>query len=286
MLDARLAIKHKDFAAARKMLGGRLEPYLKDESQAKALSYALKIIINIVYGLTSASFDNPFRDVRNKDNIVAKRGALFMIDLKEFVESKGFKVVHVKTDSIKVPDLTDEMFNEIQEFGKKYGYTFENETTYERFCLVNDAVYVGYDEDGWETVGAQFQVPYVKKRLLTKEDITFDDLCVTKTVQTAMYLDFNEGLPEDEHNYKFVGKVGRFTPVESGWNGGVLLRSKDDKYHAVTGTKGYRWMEAEVAQSIEDIELDHTYFDAMVEEAIKTLDKFGDAKAFLTLERS
>ena len=41
---------------------------------------ALKI--NSVYGLTSASFNNAFRDPRNKDNIVAKRGALFMINLK------------------------------------------------------------------------------------------------------------------------------------------------------------------------------------------------------------
>jgi hypothetical protein len=35
-----------------------------------------------VYGLTSAHFPNMFKDNRNVDNIVAKRGALFMIDLK------------------------------------------------------------------------------------------------------------------------------------------------------------------------------------------------------------
>ena len=82
ILDARIAIKHKDFDKAKKMLGGSLAKYLSDESAAADLAQALKIVINSVYGLTSAKFDNAFRDIRNKDNIVAKRGALFMINLK------------------------------------------------------------------------------------------------------------------------------------------------------------------------------------------------------------
>ena len=75
---ARMAIKRRDFSSARKMLEGRLAPYLENEDGADKLAYALKIVINIVYGLTSAKFPNPFRDNRNKDNIVAKRGALYM----------------------------------------------------------------------------------------------------------------------------------------------------------------------------------------------------------------
>lgn len=92
LLKARVAIKHSDYASARKMLGGVLTPYLKDEKDAKDLSYALKIALNIVYGLTAAKFDNPFRDSRNKDNIVAKRGALFMVDLKKMVQEEGYTV--------------------------------------------------------------------------------------------------------------------------------------------------------------------------------------------------
>ena len=60
-----------------------------------------KIVINSVYGLTAANFENPFRRPRNKDNIVAKRGALFMTLLKSEVEKRGFCVAHIKTDSIK-----------------------------------------------------------------------------------------------------------------------------------------------------------------------------------------
>lgn len=56
---------------------------------------ALKTAINSVYGLTSM-------DSRNKDNVVAKYGALFMFNLDEEVTKRGCKVVHVSTDSIKV----------------------------------------------------------------------------------------------------------------------------------------------------------------------------------------
>ena len=84
LIKARIAIKRKDFDAAASMLDGRLVQFLSDPHTgydiegADQLAYALKIVINIVYGLTSAKFDNPFRDLRNRDNIVAKRGALFM----------------------------------------------------------------------------------------------------------------------------------------------------------------------------------------------------------------
>src|SRR5207237_9495841 len=92
LIKARIAIKRKDFDAASKMLDGRLTQFLQlphegwDIQGADQLAYALKIVINIVYGLTSAKFENPFRDIRNIDNIVAKRGASFMIELKHALQ--------------------------------------------------------------------------------------------------------------------------------------------------------------------------------------------------------
>jgi hypothetical protein len=286
--EARLAIKHRDFDIARKMLGGRLAPHLTDEAQADALSYALKIVINIVYGLTSAKFDNPFRDVRNKDNIVAKRGALFMIDLKHEVQSRGFTVAHIKTDSIKIPDATPEIIDFVVQFGKKYGYDFELEGTYDKFCLVNDAVYIAQKGEKWEAVGAQFQHPYVYKTLFTNEDIEWDDLCETKQVsQGAMYLDFTSEKPmhmvDQPVKMQFVGRTGRFVPVTEGCGGGVLYRVKDDKKYAVAGTKGYLWIEAEVAKKMgthPGVKIDMLYFDKLVEDAIKTISKFGDFEDF------
>jgi hypothetical protein len=138
LLDARIAIKHGDYDSAKKMMGGKLEPYLADPTQAKALANALKIAINSVYGLTAASFDNPFRDIRNKNNIVALRGALFMVDLKHYVQEWGFTVAHIKTDSIKIPNATPEIIRLVADFGKQYGYTFEHETTYAQVRILVD----------------------------------------------------------------------------------------------------------------------------------------------------
>ena len=201
ILNARIAIKHKDFDKARKMLGGALAKYLTDENSAADLAQALKIAINSVYGLTSANFDNPFRDIRNIDNIVAKRGALFMINLKHEVQKRGFTVAHIKTDSIKIPDATPEIIKFIMDYGKKYGYTFEHEATYDKMCLVNNAVYIAKYRDGknageWTATGTQFAVPYVFKKLFSKKPIVFEDMCETKSVTTALYLDANESLPD------------------------------------------------------------------------------------------
>lgn len=283
--EARLAIKHNDFDKARKMFGGKLAKHLDSVESAESLAYALKIVINIVYGLTSANFPNPFKDDRNVDNIVAKRGSLFMIDLKLALQEKGVQVIHIKTDSVKIPNASDEVIQFIFDFGKKYGYTFEHEATYSKLCLVNNAVYVAKSEDGhWTATGAEFIHPYVFKTLFSREEIEFKDLCETKSVTSPseMYLDMNENLSEEEHNYQFVGRVGSFCPITPGRGGGILYRVKDDKYYAVTGTKGYRWLEAELVKSLEkEDDIDMTYFDDLIDGAAKHISEFGDLAWFL-----
>ena len=319
IVDARIAIKNKDFDKARKMFDGKLEPFLKDEQTAKSLAQALKIAINSVYGLTSANFDNPFRDVRNVNNIIALRGALFMKTLQDEVQKRGFKVAHVKTDSIKIPDATPEIIEFVMEFAKQYGYEFEHEATYERMCLVNDAVYIAkYPNGEWTATGTQFQIPYVFKKLFSKEEITFDDLCETKSVTSSLYLDMNEEilyvLGEDNlidlekkltkaiknneseevienlqekinkfHNYIFVGKVGRFCPIKEGRGGGLLCREKDGKFYSATGAKGYRWLESETVleNNLQDA-IDEKHFIEMADDAIDTISKFGDFEWFVS----
>jgi hypothetical protein len=291
--DARIAIKHGDYESARTMLDGKLAPYLTDEKQAESLSYALKIVINIVYGLTSAKFENPFKDPRNIDNIVAKRGALFMIDLKHEVQKRGHQVVHIKTDSIKIPNATPEIVEFVCNYGEKYGYDFEHEATYDKFCLVNDAVYIAHVDwaekaskiGKWVAVGAQFQHPYVFKTLFSGEPITFDDLCETKQViQGAMYLDFEHNRPAPllSEGWHFVGRIGRFVPVKEGFGGGMLYRVKDGKHYAVSGTKNYLWVEAEMgAKLLNEDEINMHYFEGLVEEAKKTIEKFGNFEDFI-----
>lgn len=286
--DARVAIKHGDFDSARKMLDGALAKYLDDPTVAADLAQAMKIAINSVYGLTSAKFDNAFRDPRNIDNIVAKRGALFMINLKHEVQKRGFVVAHIKTDSIKIPDATPEIIQFVMDFGKKYGYTFEHEATYDRMCLVNNAVYIAKYKDGknagkWTATGTQFQVPYVFKRLFSKEPIEFDDMCETKSVTKGnLYLDLNEGLAEDAHQYVFVGRIGRFCPIKEGNGGGILYRVSDDKFYAATGTKGYRWLESEALGEGGISVIDRSYYDSLVDDAVNEISKHGDFEWFVS----
>lgn len=338
----RVDIKHKAWSEINDILDGKLEKHIqrvKDgEMEASDLANALKTAINSVYGLTAANFENAFRDIRNKDNIVAKRGALFMLDLKTEVEKRGFVAAHIKTDSIKIPDATPEIIDFVMKFGKKYGYTFEHEATYDRMCLVNDAVYIakyakddwclheyGYipeknrkKSEKWTATGTQFQIPYVFKTLFSKEPITFNDLCETKSVTTALYLDMNEGYPDISdaekemskletkykhgelsdttfekeaaklrevidkgHDYHFVGRVGLFCPIKPGCGGGELVREKDCKFSSATGAKGWRWMEAEMVKTLDkENDIDHRYYQELATKAIEAIEMYGNYSEF------
>lgn len=295
--DARVAIKHKDFDSAKKMLNGALAKYLDDPQMAKDLAQALKIAINSVYGLTAAKFENAFRDIRNKDNIVAKRGALFMVNLKHEVQKRGYTVAHIKTDSIKIPNATPEIIQFVMDYGQMYGYTFEHEATYDRMCLVNDAVYIARyrNDDGslgeWTATGTQFAVPYVFKTLFSRELISFEDMCETKSVTSALYLDMNENLPEGEHEYHFIGRVGSFCPIKPGCGGGLLVRENKDKegnikYDSATGAKDHRWLEAEMIKTLvkEDC-IDLSYYNKLVDKAVETIGQYGDFEEFVSDDR-
>lgn len=302
LLNARIAIKHNDKESIKNLLNGKLVPFVEKAENGegdftmKDLAQALKIAINSVYGLTSAKFQNPFKDPRNEDNIVAKRGALFMVNLKHEVQNRGFTVAHIKTDSIKIPNATNDILDFVYKYGKEYGYTFEHEATYDRICLVNDAVYIAkYDNLGdrtknnahaneWTATGTQFQVPYVFKNLFSHEKIEFKDLCETKSTTTALYLDMNEQLKENEHNRVFVGKVGSFCPVKEGCGGGLLVREeKDGRYSAVSGSKGYRWLESETIKNLrKEADINKDYYKNLVDAAVKDISKFGDFEWFIS----
>ena len=359
LVNLRIYVKHEDWESAKKTFGGVLEKFFDDliASGETDIAGSLKIAINSVYGLTSAKFDNLFRDPRNYDNIVAKRGALFMCTLKHEVQKMGAEVVHIKTDSIKIADPSEEIINYIIKRGKEFGYDFEVESIYERFCLVNDAVYVAKKDTNdpdyikeskkaisenidiptrWTATGTQFQIPYVFKKCFSHEPIEFNDLCETKEVKTVMYLDMNEGLddgqqaiyerlkevrakaiagekltgPESKllhdevfseitdeelaaklasyHSYKFIGRVGLFTPIKPGCGGGELVREQLKKdgvtgYDAVVGTKGYRWLESEeVIKNNKQGDIDLSYYDNLVNSAIDTISNFGDYEWFVS----
>lgn len=293
LMNARVYIKHGDFESAGKLFDGKLKPYLTDKASAKALSGALKTAINSVYGLTSATFTNEFRDERNVNNIVALRGALFMYDLYQEVTAKGYTVVHIKTDSIKIADYDQEIVDYCMKRAEYYGYEFEVEAIWEKICLVNNAVLIGkLAEDSpecngkkpgeWVAVGKEFAVPYVYKTLFSHEEITDADKQVVIACNSALYLDFNEKLADGEHDYKFVGKIGSFIPVKDGVDGAELFRDAGEgSYAYASGCKGYRWKEYEVIMEDINSQIDMRYYTHLVDEALKHINEYGDANTFV-----
>ena len=217
--------------------------------------------------------------------------------LKSEVQKLGYTVAHIKTDSIKIPNATKEIIDFVTRFGKEFGYKFETEAEFDRYCLVNDAVYIAKfkeplrdkktgEDIWWTATGAQFAVPYVFKKLFSKKPIEFDDMCETKAVSSALYLDMNEGLQENEHDYHFVGRIGQFCPIKPGCGGGELVRESADKegnikYSSATGAKGYRWLESETVKVNKQKDIDRSYYDNLVDAAIETISKYGDFERFV-----
>lgn len=282
--QARILVKHHDLDGASKLLDGSLIPYLEEDS-ADSLAYSLKIIINSIYGLTSAKFPNAFNDPRNKDNIVAKRGALFMIDLKNAVQEKGWKVVHIKTDSIKIANQTPEKIQFVQDFGLKYGYNFAVEHVYDKFGLVNKAVLIGHIEDNpewgkesntWSAIGAQYADPYVYKTMFTKEELVDHDFAqVRQSNAGSIHLG-------DE----FIGSIGELYASNTGSEATVTSKNAktgEPEVKALTHTKGFLWSKYSEFKGKEDIDMN--FYDSLVQKGIKNLVSVetepGQAQEFL-----
>jgi hypothetical protein len=301
LMQARLALKHGEFDKLETLLDGALLPFVGEDSELSMddLTQALKLVINSVYGYTKASFKNPFLDPRNVDNIVAKRGALFMIDLKHFVQERGFNVAHIKTDSIKIPDADEHIIRDVMEFGSEYGYTFEHEATYKVMALVNRAVYIAETtnpksgESYWTATGKMFQQPYVFETMFgTENTISYKDLGEARSVkQGSIYIEpeeqasrYSEANDSEEDNAEriskmhFVGRTGVFYPVKPGHGGGLLWRVMDGCLYSVSNTKGYLWKEAYITNS-EDV--DYTYYDDTVRKAMEAIVSVGSYRELI-----
>ena len=165
----------------------------------------------------------------------------------------------------------------------------------------------------WTATGKQFAVPYVFKKLFSKEDIVFEDMCETFAVSKGdLHLDINETLedvsqlekelaglvkgdknPERQeelkdliskgHDLRFVGRVGQFTPILPGNNAGILYRVNDGKNYAAAGTTGFRWLESEMVKemNMED-KIDRSFYDKLINDAIDTISEYGDYEWFVS----
>ena len=235
LVKCRMHIKHGEldkaasaFSDIDPALSEKLSKFLNDPSLIKGLAHAMKIIINIVYGMTSAKYDNKFRDPRNVDNIIAKRGALFMMMLEEELNARGCNVIHVKTDSMKITNYLQEDIQYAMDRANEFGYTFELECIFDRIALTNKSTNIGhvegkpeYDAHAWEAVGAQYAEPFVFKKLFSHEELDEEDFMMLKSSTAPIYL-----------GNRFIGK-----------NAYV--------YASLTGEELYAVREENIAQSIQ-----------------------------------
>lgn len=290
MKQTRLYIKHGELDKAAAMFDGKIKKYVENKSEAKSLSNALKLVINSIYGLTSAKFYNKFSQKLNVDNIVAKRGALFMITLMHEVEKQGYVVAHIKTDSIKIPNADEKIINFVHEFGKKYGYNFELEKTYRRLVLLNKAVYAGeyLKEDpndpslnkwAWEFTGGIMLEPFVQKTLFTHQELADQEFRQIKEVSAG-----KDGTPAAI--YLGDKRVGRFAGVYPSITGTDMWRITEPKEPGVepkkghvSGTKGYGWRLWSEYKGKEDVDMEYYY--AMVEDVKKQIEKVGNPELVL-----
>lgn len=265
LLKVRVLLKHNKIDEVKQMFDGVLAPFLDNPEYLKPLVTALKIVINSVYGMTSAKFDNKFKHPDNIDNIVAKRGALFMVDLKFAIEEQGYQVCHIKTDSVKIPNADEKIIKFVEDFGaqEKYRYRFEHEHTYKRMALINNAVYIAQlEDDTWSPTGAEYANTYLLKRVWTKEELVDKDFFITKQSKGHIYLG-------DE----FVGKVGSIYASKTGAE--CMWTEDNENFKSITGTKGYLFKQTDKFD-IEDV--DFSFYDKIAVDGLKKIMKVGDIK--------
>ena len=86
---------------------------------------------------------------------------------------------------------------------------------------------------------------------------------------------------KDGHSLQFVGRVGQFTPILPGNNGGILYRVANDKKYAASGSTGYRWLESEMVKTLgmEDC-IDRSFYNKLVDDAVDAISQYCDFEWF------
>ncbi len=277
ILKARILIKEGKPEEAGKLLGGILKPFITTKEDCKIMAQALKLIINKIYGLTCARFDTPFKHPLNKDNIIAKRGALFMINLWHECVKRGVTPIHIKTDSIKLENPPQELVDFVIDYGKQYGYFFDVEEEFSKFALTNKASYIGKDKNTgeWHGKTATFTHPYLLNWFNDKPSDISDLGEIKNVMKGKMYLLREKEGAEPE----FVGKVGKFIAMKPS-HGKLLLKKPEnkEKFEAVQGTKGTYWLEYHMVIDIPKLQdyIDYDYYNGIVEQALEDISKVGN----------
>lgn len=146
--DVRLALKRKNLNDVFKTYKEFGEFIVNEKIDFKLASDMLKLCLNSLYGLSSANFDNFMRLENNDTNLIANLGNIMMNELYRIcTEIKNWKVIHIKTDGIKIADCTDEMIQFCVNFAKMWGYNFTIDEKYNKFIIIDKSNYIGVTEN-------------------------------------------------------------------------------------------------------------------------------------------
>lgn len=64
------------------------------------------------------------------------------------------------------------------------------------------------------------------------------------------------------------------------------MRESGGKYSAASGTTGFRWMESEMVTALgREADIDRSYYDKLVNDAIETINQYGDFEWFRSDDR-
>lgn len=162
------------------------------------------------------------------------RYILLDIEMKMIVQAIGLRQEHI----FAVPYFLNKCFSEKPVEFKDLCKTKE---------VTNSVMYLDMNEDIMDD-----NYPLYQKL----KDVKFNGKSLTKS-ELKIFSDY-ENMSDEEldsnlgsyHYFKFVGRVGLFTPILPGKGGGQLIRESVDKngnvkYDSVVGTKGYMWLESE-----------------------------------------
>lgn len=278
----------EDFATIQQELA-LLGYEVNTEKDVKALKNALKLKLNGTYGMTCLGYKSPLKKCEH--NIVANYGGCFIscLDRELRHEYPGFKIVQIKTDSIKIAEYTEDIVNFCKSYAKKFGYNFKEEAKY-RFLLTNGCDCIGIKENGdveasvdssedeeQEEVKGFFSKLYDHEgRIRTKDNI--ETLVLKKYTKTQVYL----GTVEEENKKKVFKirdevnshKVQVLLPVKRGYGLIPFRQNKNGAYSSIEDLKGQEVIAIYSKDELKTIDpaiIDYDYFQKVVDKALDTM---------------
>ena len=265
--DVRLALKRKNLNDVFKTYKEFGEFIVNEKIDFKLASDMLKLCLNSLYGLSSANFDNFMRLDNNETNLIANLGNIMMNELYNECIANGYKVVHIKTDGIKIANCTDEMIQFCVNFAKMWGYNFSIDEKYSKFIIIDKSNYIGVTEnEKISSRGEFFNNNWLQPYMNNSFD--FNTASVILQVKIGSIINHTK-------NNAHVGKCIRVYPCINGDEYFKIMPNKE-KFDCIADTKKpgrgvHDVFKFEPYDKFDINKLDRTYYDLLYQKIISKI---------------